>query len=209
MKCQREGKLLECRTCPRAYHAKCLDNPPDASHRDKWRCPTCANEVSEAEALTIKPTGDCKTDCLKLVQVLLDHELSVIFRDPVDPDEAPGYELFVMKPMSLSEVRDKYSKEKRESFPVVDFLLDLRRVMHNCRVYNSEGSLIYLECKLLTNILETNIQHRISRYFGKGEGEALAQRTEDMERLTAEHIRKNVPAQKSGGRGPGRPKKFA
>jgi len=189
--CDGEGKLMKCYTCPRAYHAKCLDPPPSSIDK-RWQCQYCAADISEAEAFLLETSSDRKADCLNLVQVLSDHDFSGPFLSPVDLELAPGYDLFVAKPLSLSEIRSKYAKITKVPFPIVDFLLDMRRVMLNCRSYNAEGSLIWDECKLLTDIIEENIKQRLSQHFQDDEGEQLVQQTSKMEREAAEHIERNL-----------------
>ena len=208
LRCDKEGKLLKCYTCTRAYHAKCLDEPPSSTDK-KWQCEHCSADVPEAEASLVDSSGDRKADCFKVLQVLSDHDLAAPFCEPVDLELAPGYELFVVKPLSFDEIRTKYAHKGPKAFPVVNFILDMRRVMLNCRSYNVEGSLIWDECKLLTDILEQNIKQRLSIHFQPGEEEQLAQRTADMEKEAAEHIERNVPKDEVPSKGKGKGKASA
>lgn len=38
-RCHREGVLVQCETCPRGYHTRCLKQP--VINPDRWPCPEC------------------------------------------------------------------------------------------------------------------------------------------------------------------------
>ncbi|KAG2529132.1 hypothetical protein JM16_002152 [Phytophthora kernoviae] len=68
-----------------------------------------------------------------------------IFEHPVDVEEVPDYLNFITNPIDLGTIVTRIGRESYYVGPtgVSLFASDVRRVFHNCKVYNAEGSDIW------------------------------------------------------------------
>ncbi|KAG7394919.1 hypothetical protein PHYBOEH_004476 [Phytophthora boehmeriae] len=68
-----------------------------------------------------------------------------IFEHPVDIEEVPDYLNFITNPIDLGTIATRIGRESYYVGPtgVSLFASDVRRVFHNCKVYNAEGSDIW------------------------------------------------------------------
>ncbi|RLN68096.1 hypothetical protein BBP00_00001225 [Phytophthora kernoviae] len=68
-----------------------------------------------------------------------------IFEHPVDVEEVPDYLNFITNPIDLGTIATRIGRESYYVGPtgVSLFASDVRRVFHNCKVYNAEGSDIW------------------------------------------------------------------
>ncbi|CAM9274032.1 unnamed protein product, partial [Scytosiphon promiscuus] len=65
------------------------------------------------------------------------HKFAVIFRKPVNPKDAPGYEKVIKKPMDLSLIRERIMSGALLSLD--DMSRDLFVMCNNAMVFNGKG----------------------------------------------------------------------
>jgi hypothetical protein len=199
MTCELGGELKRCRRCPRSWHTRCMRGGVPGQADDQWLCDKCADDRDESETAVIPDTPaneapDAVADCKKVLELLLKHDLSGAFCEPVDLEAAPDYLNFVRQPVHLREIKARYGwgagKKKGLPFSVVDFVAMVRRVWHNCRLYNKPGTIVRALGDHLSRIFESNFDLRLKRHLSPEELAQLARYTEMMEQVGV--IRKNA-----------------
>lgn len=222
-------KLLLCCNCPRSFHPACvrkLRMSSDANWESRWRlqpgqwlCDVCRSEVDELNKLLIPTTAeegrrDIERDCKRILDTLIKHELASGFCEPVDLEVFTDYLDYVKVPMDLKTLRTKWFSgraRKGAQFEVVDFIADVRRVWHNCRMYNQEGSMICVLCDLMESIFEHNVKERIMPQLTPEAQVELTEKAAELEkerdetmaelaRKAAEAARKAEEEQKESGK---------
>ena len=112
--CHKEGEFICCETCPRVFHARCLQL--DTSPAEDWVCPECVLVMS-AENM------DTRSRAMRLLTIdqlctLLKHALTRMksvanvepFLKPVDPLQFPAYKDFVFFLLDLASMEQKTRK---------------------------------------------------------------------------------------------------
>jgi hypothetical protein len=106
-----------------------------------------------------------------------------IFLEPVDYIGLglADYLDIVENPMDISTIRSKLKNLKYSS--VKDFLSDINLIWHNCKLYNQEGSEIYL----LAVAMEKTAKKLIDKYFKEKKkpekSKAIASNTNDSQAM--------------------------
>ncbi|CAG8476665.1 4100_t:CDS:10 [Cetraspora pellucida] len=112
---------------------------------------TCSsqNSVEESgwtpamEALARGNKKSIRNIMINITSELKKHPRSWPFRTPVNGDEVPDYYKVIKNPMDLSKIESKVENNCYKS--IEEFAHDVRIIFHNCRVYNSEGT-VYVKC---------------------------------------------------------------
>lgn len=83
---------------------------------------------------------DYKEKCLAIMEEILEHPISEVFYEPVDPvaDEVPDYFDIIKNPSDLSTVQNKLVTDQYQSFD--DFKRDMNLIWENAILYNGRGS---------------------------------------------------------------------
>mmetsp|Transcript_13152 Transcript_13152/g.16037 ORF Transcript_13152/g.16037 Transcript_13152/m.16037 type:complete len:1168 (+) Transcript_13152:1384-4887(+) len=123
-KCRRNGDIVCCDRCPRAFHIDCL--PEGKISDDDWICHLCIRDdnVQESDVVTGKDSLDLITAAFvnfqyvpgftekislickihEMVKKLICSDFGYVFQNPVSLDEFKDYSKVVVKPMDLSSV---------------------------------------------------------------------------------------------------------
>ena len=128
--CKDCGDLLCCDACPRAYHARCIDDK-DVPSGNGWECPACRREIAGIPEENLEPDKyidlitaafDGKVDFKKhkiaaelkalsmiysMLEYLMSYDFGYMFRVPVNEDEVPLYSAVVKEPMDLGTISKK------------------------------------------------------------------------------------------------------
>ncbi|ODN05111.1 Protein kinase C-binding protein 1 [Orchesella cincta] len=166
--CHKEGIQVNCKLCPRSYHAKCMSmdypNHPNAkiSQGDSTcPCPECV-VVMNAE------TVEHRSDAMK--QISIEQLMSLLkniclrmrqtpgsdpFVQPVDPNEAEDYFDYIIYPMDI-ETLEKNIK-KRQYGSTEAFLADAQWLVHNSIVFNSASSQYTVAAKRLLKVCKQEL----------------------------------------------------
>lgn len=104
-------------------------------NKNRQRKKQCANTSSSLDCYL-------KLKCLEILDELLNHPISRVFSEPVDPvaDEAPDYFDIIKTPMDFSTVRKKLDERQYKSFH--EFQQDVHLIFSNAIKYNGKYSLI-------------------------------------------------------------------
>ncbi|XP_030621002.1 tripartite motif-containing protein 66 [Chanos chanos] len=146
------GELLCCDRCPKVYHLSChvpaLQNFPTGD----WVCTLC-RDVEQPEV-----EYDCESDqlstntasyglsacdrrkCEKLTLFIYSNILSAPFHEPVSPLARHYYQI-IKKPMDLSVIRSKLSKNSHSHYNSPEqFVADILLMFRNCAKFNYSDS---------------------------------------------------------------------
>ncbi len=200
------NRLLLCLNCPRAYHSKCLRLTKLPSDCVNWECSDCKLPEDEVTRSVVEELGLEATperDARMILDFLRKHELSGAFCERIDISIVEDYTQFVRQPTDLTTLWEKYfgaeavaaaaalaaaqkgAKGKlmaAATFPLVDYICDVRRVWHNCGMYNSKGTIFFAIGDLLSRCFERNVTERLLRYMDEEGMDALEARRKAMRR---------------------------
>ena len=105
-------------------------------------------------------------DLLKLIIVHIKKDgTSLVFQEPV-PWQAMGltnYPIIIKKPMDLSTLRTNLESNKYKTYE--DFFADLFQIWTNCKLYNQQGSVIYIQAEKLERKSKKLIKDFKNKYF--------------------------------------------
>lgn len=133
--------------------------------------------------------------CVDVLDRIQKKDTYSIFLKPVDPNDAPQYDIIITSPMDLTTVRDRVHAGH---YPTVDaFHSDLKLIWSNCLTYNGEEP---------TNIYSKKAieLRRLTERLIVAAKEGLGADREDLEKWKERHRRKGQPAlSPSSSRPPG------
>ena len=88
---------------------------------------------------------------------LWNSKYSIVFRNPVNSIEAPGYYLRITEPICLLEIREKIVSYEYENSN--EFVADIEKMVKNSEIYNGITHPVTVAGKKLVNMLHINIHH--------------------------------------------------
>lgn len=137
----------QCSICPRSFHYKCLtsyDKTKVASDPVNWVCPECLMIVHVENSVNRSPTMK-KVSLGKLCELLQyawDQIIAINgtepFMDPVDRNEFPDYDKYIVNPMCLNQIKDNITNKCYGSTEA--FLSDIQWIVHNSIIFNAAQS---------------------------------------------------------------------
>ncbi|KAL1510019.1 hypothetical protein ABEB36_004677 [Hypothenemus hampei] len=134
----------------------------DEAHVDITQ-PSTSRGVRYNSVRSWKSPDDWKIEASGLVELMLQTEDSVPFREPVNRNRYPTYHQVVKDPMDLGTVKDKLQKGfYREP---KDFCSDIRLIFQNSRTFNTnKRSRIYVMTVRLSAMFEEHIKKITSNW---------------------------------------------
>ncbi|KAH7479465.1 hypothetical protein PRNP1_008737 [Phytophthora ramorum] len=101
---------------------------------------------------------ETKKKCLDVVEHFIKLDSCEPFRERVNWEEWGLYDYLqvVKEPMDLGTIRSKLSKNEYKK--PAEFARDMRLVWHNCKLYNQDGSDLYLLADELTKKFEDRVK---------------------------------------------------
>ncbi|EEC12296.1 zinc finger protein, putative, partial [Ixodes scapularis] len=157
--CHREPASLWCNTCPRSYHASCVNLK--VKSLNEWVCPECVRVMS-AENVDTRPSS------LSLISVdefcsLLQYALQRLkqhtheaFLKPVCTKTYPNYTDYVSHPFDLS-ILEKNVRWKHYGC-TESFLSDARWIYHNCIIFNGYNHKLSMSAKVLMKVCKQEME---------------------------------------------------
>uniref|UniRef100_A0A347ZJA3 Putative OSA1 n=1 Tax=Reticulitermes speratus TaxID=60591 RepID=A0A347ZJA3_9NEOP len=152
--CHKDGVVINCETCPRVYHLRCIQL--EAAPTEDWVCPECIT-ILHAE------NTDTRSRAMKLLSLdqlcnLLKYAVSRMktysgaepFWKAVDVTEFPQYRDYVANPMDLSLLERNIKKRMYGSTEA--FVADTKWILHNCIIFNTYQSRLTGIAKVLLKI---------------------------------------------------------
>ncbi|XP_014218131.1 protein kinase C-binding protein 1 [Copidosoma floridanum] len=159
-RCHKESVEMQCTTCPRSWHRRCMGGAPPLSVID-WECSECVG-ISQAESaenrlITMAQlTPEQLVVMLKhVVQRMRDQTGSQPFLKEVDPDDVPNYLDYVVNPMDLSLLESNVRAKKYASTDA--FMADARWIQHNCIVFNTYSSKLTNTAKQMLKVAKQEV----------------------------------------------------
>jgi len=158
--CHKEGDFICCDTCPRVFHAKCIQL--DSRPAEDWVCPECVLVMSADNMNT-------RSRAMRLLTIdqlctLLKHAINRMksvsnvepFLKPVDPLQFPAYKDYVSCPMDLQSMERNIRKKQYGSTEAM--LADCKWILHNCIIFNSSSSKLTNIAKNIVNVCKHEMQ---------------------------------------------------
>jgi N-acetylglutamate synthase-like GNAT family acetyltransferase len=108
-----------------------------------WTLPDILQAVNKSDDMKQKSTA-LKQELLSIVRKIEEQQFAWPFREPVTPEEAPDYHDLITNPIDLKTMsqrirQDNHYKNKQMLYG------DLMLMIHNCNLYNDDGS-TYIQC---------------------------------------------------------------
>ena len=158
--CHREGDVICCETCPRVFHAKCLQL--EASPPEDWVCPECVL-VMTAENMETRSRA-MRLLTLDQLCTLLKHALTRMksvsnvdaFLKPVDPLQFPAYKDYISCPMDIQSMERNIRRKQYGSTEAM--LADCKWILHNCIIFNSPSSKLTSIAKSIVKVCRHEMQ---------------------------------------------------
>ncbi|CAG9826226.1 unnamed protein product [Diabrotica balteata] len=153
-RCHRDGVNIDCETCPRTFHHKCLKQ--SITDDEHWPCPECVGILrAESSQTRIK---SMKGMPISHLSSLLDFALkrmiqcqgSEPFMNPVSENEFPEYKKYIIQPMDLSVLKENIENNLYGS--VQAFEADAKWILHNSIIFNSYQSKLTTAAKNMLRI---------------------------------------------------------
>ncbi|XP_061181390.1 E3 ubiquitin-protein ligase TRIM33-like isoform X1 [Saccostrea echinata] len=178
--CQNGGDLLCCDKCPKVYHLKCHIPELKEFPSDEWQCTLCTKAddmvLTEIEKKDFTmgpgkrkaPSGLTEKElraCERILLELYTNKDSAVFHEPVSK-LVPNYYKIITRPIDFSKIRSKLQRQNFNHYNTVEeFLSDCKLVFKNCVTYNSVGTPIYDQGKMLDEEFERLVQKFLPCYF--------------------------------------------
>ncbi|KAG5421442.1 STH1 [Candida metapsilosis] len=103
-----------------------------------------------------------ESQCLAVVNDILEmtdesdgHKISDVFLKLPSKKMYPDYYSIIKSPISINEIKKKIKNEEYASFD--DFVADIRLMCSNAKIYNEEGSFVYVDASVIENFIETKV----------------------------------------------------
>lgn len=157
--CHREPSTLWCDTCPRSYHASCVNLK--VRSLSEWVCPECVrvmaaeNVDTRSPALTMISTDEFCTLLQFALQRLKQHTHEA-FLKPVCTKTYPKYTDYVSHPFDLS-ILEKNVRWQHYGC-TESFLSDARWIYHNCIVFNGYTHKLSMSAKVLMKVCKQEME---------------------------------------------------
>ncbi|XP_050514838.1 protein kinase C-binding protein 1 isoform X2 [Diabrotica virgifera virgifera] len=153
-RCHRDGVNIDCETCPRTFHHKCLKQ--SITDDEHWPCPECVGILrADSSQTRIK---SMKGMPISHLSSLLDFALkrmiqcqgSEPFMNPVNENDFPEYKKYIIQPMDLSVLKENIENNVYGS--VQAFEADAKWILHNSIIFNSYQSKLTSAAKNMLRI---------------------------------------------------------
>ncbi|KAK8760031.1 hypothetical protein V5799_028703 [Amblyomma americanum] len=157
--CHREPSTLWCDTCPRSYHASCVNLK--VKNLTEWVCPECVRIMAAENVDTRSPSLSLLSidEFCSLLQYALQrlkqhtHEA---FLKPVCTKTYPSYTEYVSHPFDLS-ILEKNVRWKHYGC-TESFLSDARWIYHNCIIFNGYNHKLSMSAKVLMKVCKQEME---------------------------------------------------
>uniref|UniRef100_A0A1E1XBM2 Kinase c-binding protein 1 n=1 Tax=Amblyomma aureolatum TaxID=187763 RepID=A0A1E1XBM2_9ACAR len=157
--CHREPSTLWCDTCPRSYHASCVNLK--VKGLTEWVCPECVRVMAAENVDTRSPSLSLLSveEFCSLLQYALQrlkqhtHEA---FLKPVCTKTYPSYTEYVSHPFDLS-ILEKNVRWKHYGC-TESFLSDARWIYHNCIIFNGYNHKLSMSAKVLMKVCKQEME---------------------------------------------------
>lgn len=128
-------QVLECHECPRVFHQRCVQHHPTTVAN--WLCPECVavRNAEKHNRLSANLLREMLDFAMERIKTVVDSEP---FFKPVNTDEFPHYEEYVIYPVDISHLELNIKKKVYTSTRA--FLAEFRWILHNCIIFNSTHS---------------------------------------------------------------------
>jgi hypothetical protein len=153
--CHHEGDVINCNSCPRVYHLKCLSLT--ALPRRDWTCPECEPTQSSFHIINQRYSiNELHIMLQHALHRLKSHPQAESFLKSIDLNQNSDYYDYIIHPMDFQKIRRNLNLKKYSS--TESFLGDIKWILHNSFIYNGNQS-------KLTHIARTLLkkaQHEMS-----------------------------------------------
>ncbi|KAH9383278.1 hypothetical protein HPB48_024398 [Haemaphysalis longicornis] len=157
--CHREPSTLWCDTCPRSYHASCVNLK--VRSLSEWVCPECVRVMAAENVDTRSPalalfSADEFCSLLQFALQRLKQHTHEAFLKPVCTKTYPKYTDYVSHPFDLS-ILEKNVRWKHYGC-TESFLSDARWIYHNCIVFNGYNHKLTMSAKVLMKVCKQEME---------------------------------------------------
>nr|XP_054922503.1 MYND-type zinc finger-containing chromatin reader ZMYND8-like isoform X2 [Dermacentor andersoni]XP_054922504.1 MYND-type zinc finger-containing chromatin reader ZMYND8-like isoform X2 [Dermacentor andersoni] len=157
--CHREPSSLWCDTCPRSYHASCVNLK--VKSLTEWVCPECvrvmaAENVDTRSASLSLLTVDEFCSLLQFAIQRLKQHTHEAFLKPVCTKTYTSYTKYVSHPFDLS-ILEKNVRWKHYGCTEA-FLSDARWIYHNCIIFNGYNHKLSMSAKVLMKVCKQEME---------------------------------------------------
>ncbi|KAL3220105.1 hypothetical protein MRX96_005501 [Rhipicephalus microplus] len=157
--CHREPSTLWCVTCPRSYHASCVNLK--FKNLTDWVCPECVRIMAAENVDTRSPslsflTVDEFCSLLQFAVQRLKKHTHEAFLKPVCTKTYTAYTDYVSNPFDLS-ILEKNVRWKHYGCTEA-FLSDARWIYHNCIVFNGYNHRLSMSAKTLMKVCKQEME---------------------------------------------------
>ncbi|XP_037578664.1 protein kinase C-binding protein 1-like isoform X3 [Dermacentor silvarum] len=157
--CHREPSTLWCDTCPRSYHASCVNLK--VKSLTEWVCPECVRVMAAENVDTRSPslsllTVDEFCSLLQFAIQRLKQHTHEAFLKPVCTKTYTSYTDYVSHPFDLS-ILEKNVRWKHYGCTEA-FLSDARWIYHNCIIFNGYNHKLSMSAKVLMKVCKQEME---------------------------------------------------
>uniref|UniRef100_A0A131XGM7 Kinase c-binding protein 1 n=1 Tax=Hyalomma excavatum TaxID=257692 RepID=A0A131XGM7_9ACAR len=157
--CHREPSQLWCDTCPRSYHASCVNLK--VKSLTEWVCPECVRVMAAENVDTRSPalsllTVDEFCSLLQFAIQRLKQHTHEAFLKPVCTKTYTAYTDYVSHPFDLS-ILEKNVRWKHYGCTEA-FLSDARWIYHNCIIFNGYNHKLSMSAKVLMKVCKQEME---------------------------------------------------
>ncbi|XP_049272950.1 protein kinase C-binding protein 1 isoform X3 [Rhipicephalus sanguineus] len=157
--CHREPSTLWCDTCPRSYHASCVNLK--VKSLSEWVCPECVRVMAAENVDTRSPalallTVDEFCSLLQFAIQRLKQHTHEAFLKPVCTKTYTAYTDYVSHPFDLS-ILEKNVRWKHYGCTEA-FLSDARWIYHNCIIFNGYTHKLSMSAKVLMKVCKQEME---------------------------------------------------
>uniref|UniRef100_L7M9F3 Kinase c-binding protein 1 n=1 Tax=Rhipicephalus pulchellus TaxID=72859 RepID=L7M9F3_RHIPC len=157
--CHREPSTLWCDTCPRSYHASCVNLK--VKSLTEWVCPECVRVMAAENVDTRSPalsllTVDEFCSLLQFAIQRLKQHTHEAFLKPVCTKTYTAYTDYVSHPFDLS-ILEKNVRWKHYGCTEA-FLSDARWIYHNCIIFNGYTHKLSMSAKVLMKVCKQEME---------------------------------------------------
>lgn len=157
--CHREPSTLWCDTCPRSYHASCVNLK--VKGLTEWVCPECVRIMAAENVDTRSPSlsllsVDEFCSLLQYALQRLKQHTHEAFLKPVCTKTYPSYTEYVSHPFDLS-ILEKNVRWKHYGC-TESFLSDARWIYHNCIIFNGYNHKLSMSAKVLMKVCKQEME---------------------------------------------------
>lgn len=94
-------------------------------------------------------------EILELTDASDGHRVSDIFLKLPSRKSYPDYYSVIKRPISINQIKKKIKNEEYASFD--DFVIDIRQMCLNAKIYNEEESFVYTDATVIENLIDSKV----------------------------------------------------